>query len=516
MKRILRTMGALALCMGLLLPGAGAEGAQALFSDRDLRQDYEADGAVTITLTGDGAACDSDAVVIDGSRITIAAEGVYVLSGALADGQVIVQAGETDKVQLVLAGASITSADSAAICCAEADKVFLTLAAGTDNALANGGAFEAVEETGIDAAVYAKTDLTMSGAGSLAVTSPAGHGIVSKDELTVTGGSYAIEAAGHGMTGKDGVAIAAGSFVITAGKDGIHAEHGTNAEKGNLCIADGSFAITAQGDALSATGALQIDGGSFALTTGGGSDSVEMSSGDMMPWGGGFRGFGPADSAPQSAQETESAQSCKGIKADGPIAVNGGAFTLDTADDAVHGGADVTLTGGAWDIRTGDDAIHADATVTITGGEYTISRCYEGVEGVAVTITGGTLDITASDDGINAAGGADGSGRGFGFGMQDEFAPVDGCDVTISGGSITIVSSGDSIDSNGSLTVSGGTLDLTCNGNGNTAIDTNGTFTHTGGEITTNDGSENGNGGMGGRGGKGGGGSKGGSMQRRP
>ena len=74
---------------------------------------------------------------------------------------------------------------------------------------------------------------------------------------------------------------------------------------------------------------------------------------------------------------------------------------------------------------------------------------------------------------------------------------------------MTIVSSGDCIDSNGSLTVSGGTLDLTCNGSGNTAIDANGAFTHTGGEITTNDGSENG-GGMGGRGGMGG---KGGSRK---
>ena len=79
---------------------------------------------------------------------------------------------------------------------------------------------------------------------------------------------------------------------------------------------------------------------------------------------------------------------------------------------------------------------------------------------------------------------------------------MDGCEIVISGGSLTIVSSGDCIDSNGSLTVSGGTLDLTCNGNGNTAIDANGAFTHTGGEITTNDGSENGGrGGMGGKGG---------------
>ena len=49
------------------------------------------------------------------------------------------------------------------------------------------------------------------------------------------------------------------------------------------------------------------------------------------------------------------------------------------------------------------------------------------------------------------------------------------------------------------MTVNGGTLNLTCGGNGNTALDANGTFTNNGGSIATNDGSENGTGIMGGR-----------------
>lgn len=496
---------ALAALCAVLLPSGGcaaADGVQTLsadelFSERDLCQSYEPEGAVTITLTEESASCDSEAVVIEGGRIAIRAGGVYILTGALDNGQVIVSAGEEEKVQLVLSGADITSATSAAIYCLSADKVFLTLEEGTQNALANGGAFIAVDESNIDAAVFAKTDLTLSGAGSLTVTSPAGHGVVSKDELTITGGSYEVAAAGHGMTGKDGVAIAAGSFAIVAGKDGIHAEH-DDAQKGFLYAADGSFVIDAQGDALSASGALQIDGGTYMLTAGGGSAGVTMSSGDMMQRGG-FRSFGQSM---EPAQE-ESAQSCKELKADGQLVVTGGAFTLDTADDAVHGGADIVITGGSWSIRTGDDAIHADAAVRITDGELDIPYCYEGVEGQSVTIEGGTLVITAHDDGLNAAGGADASGWDFGFGRQDEFAAAEGCEIVISGGSITIVSGGDSIDSNGTLTVSGGTLDLTCNGNGNTAIDTNGAFTHTGGEIVTNDGSENGVGGMGGGKGRG-------------
>lgn len=42
----------------------------------------------------------------------------------------------------------------------------------------------------------------------------------------------------------------------------------------------------------------------------------------------------------------------------------------------------------------------------------------------------------------------------------------------------------------GFIYIAGGTLHLTCNGNGNTALDCDGTYTTTGGSITTNDGSE--------------------------
>ena len=468
-----------------------------LFSNRDMDQGYDETAAVTVQLTGDTAVCSSDAVIIDGGRITLLDEGVYIFSGTLTDGQIVVNADSKDKVQIVLDGADITSASSSAIYCLEADKVFLTLAEGAENALANGGAFTAIDDNNIDAVVFSKTDLTLNGAGSLMVTSPAGHGIVSKDELTITGGSYTVTAAKHGLTGKDSVAVAGGSFTITSGKDGIHAENADDTSKGFLYIAEGSFAIDAQGDAISASSALQIDGGSYTLTTGGGSASVTMKTGDMMqrPV---FKDFSAAQAPSDATDAVENTESCKGVKADGALTVNSGTFTLDTADDAVHGGGDVTINGGEWTIRTGDDGIHADANLVLRAGTFAIPYCYEGVEGQSVTIDGGTLDITAYDDGINAAGGADSSGMDFGFGRQDQFAADENCFIIINGGTITIVSDGDSIDSNGSLTVNGGTLDLTCNGNGNTAIDTNGTYTNNGGDVTTNDGSESGAGGMGG------------------
>lgn len=87
----------------------------ALFSDRDLDGSYDESAAVPIQLTGETAACTSNAVSIDGTQITLLDEGTYLVSGTLTDGQIVVDADDTDKIQIVLAGANITCADSAAI-----------------------------------------------------------------------------------------------------------------------------------------------------------------------------------------------------------------------------------------------------------------------------------------------------------------------------------------------------------------------------------------------------------------
>ena len=148
-----------------------------------------------------------------------------------------------------------------------------------------------IDENSIDAVIFAKTDLTLNGSGSLTINAQAGHGVVSKDDLVITGGNYTITAASHGLSGKDSIAIAGGTFTITSGKDGIHAENADDLSLGTLYIADGTYTIASQGDAVSAQGALQIDGGTFDLYTGEGSASVDMTtSDDLGPMGGSPRG----------------------------------------------------------------------------------------------------------------------------------------------------------------------------------------------------------------------------------
>lgn len=418
-----------------------------MFTDRDLENGYDEKSSELIELSGNNVLCDSSAVRISGSTVTITDEGTYILSGTLNDGMIVVNADDADKVQLVLNGTNITSSASAAIYVLSADKVFITTVSGTENTLGNGGEYAAIDDNNIDAVIFSKSDLTLNGAGSLAINAAAGHGIVSKDDLVLGGGMYDITAADHGLRGNDSVRIAGGTYTITSGKDGIHAENADDADLGFLYIADGTFHITAEGDGMSAGSYLQIENGEYTIETGGG---------------------------------TEDSVSTKAVKAATELNINGGKFTIDSADDALHSNGNLTIEGGTIEIASGDDGVHADAAVFISGGSINITQSYEGIEGLSIDITGGDIVLAARDDGLNAAGGNDSSG--FGGRGEDIFAVTEGVYISISGGRLYVNASGDGIDSNGDLSVSGGETYVSGpSDSGNGAIDYNGEAVISGG-----------------------------------
>lgn len=390
-----------------------------MFSDRDKEVGYEETESVRIQLSDDGSFCESDAVSIIEDTVTITEEGMYILSGALSDGMVIVEAEDTDKIQLVLDGVTISSSQSAALYIRSADKVFVTTASGTENSLENAGAYTAIDENNIDGAVFSKSDLTFNGEGTLTVRADEGHGIVSKDDLVFASGSYHITSAGQGISGKDSVRIANGSYTIVAGKDGIHAENADDSSLGFVCLAGGTFDIASQQDGISASAWLQAEDGTY---------------------------------------------------------------TIDAEADTLHSNGNLVISGGTYTLSSGDDGIHADSNVTISGGDMEIIQSYEGIEGLSIDITEGNISVLASDDGINAAGGNDSSGfEGPGAG-GDQFAATEGAYINIAGGVLHINASGDGIDSNGDITVSGGETCLSGPENsGNGTLDYNGTAVVTGG-----------------------------------
>ncbi len=401
-----------------------------MFSDRDLDSSFD-EGAKSVTL--------------DNESVTVASAGTFIFSGSISDGQIIVDAGKEDKIQIVLNGVDITSAASAAIYIKQADKVFITLAQNSENRLTNTNGFTPDGETNVDGVIFSKDDLTLNGKGSLIVES-AGHGIVSKDDLVITEGNYNITATAHAISGKDSIRIAGGDINLTSGKDGLHAENTEDTELGFIYQNGGSIKAQCDGDGMDASAKLQIDGGSFDIISGGGAAEAPAHIESFKP--GNYGGY---------TEETDT-PSTKGIKASGSLIITKGDFRLDSADDAIHSNTSVEITGGSFEIASGDDGFHADNALYISDGSINITKSYEGLEGLTIDILGGDIKVVASDDGLNAAGGNDQSGFGGpgGGGRPDQFGASSDSFIKIMGGKLYVNASGDGIDSNGALYVSGG------------------------------------------------------------
>ena len=398
-----------------------------MFTKRDLSGTYEESEAVKITLSGKTATCDSSNVQIDDGVVTIKAAGVYVLSGTLTDETIVVDVGDDDKVQLVLDGVSITAADYAAIYAKNADKVFVTLAEGTENSLTVSGDYVQTDDNNVDAVIFAKCDLTLNGNGSLTVKDTTGHGIVSKDDLVVTGGTYMIDSQDHCLNGKDSVRIADGTFTLTCDEDGIHAGN-DDQQDGYIYIEGGDIDISVGDDAMHAEGLLIIAGGDIDI-----SKSYEGIEGYKILVTGG---------------DIDVAASDDGFNAAGGSSGNsgdnkGGSFD-GTGDNkgGFGGGMDGNTPPARPDSNRQSSGTDSDSTDTNT-------------------------PPARPDDNGQSSGTPGGPGMG-GVGMDADYDAY----ILITGGTININADGDGIDSNGYLGIAGGNVYvLGPSNNGNGALD---------------------------------------------
>ena len=366
-----------------------------MFTKRDLAGTYDESEAVKITLSGKTAACNSSNVQIEDEVVTIKAAGVYVLSGTLTDGTIVVDAGDDDNVQLVLDGVSITAADYAAIYAKNADKVFVTLAEGAGNSLTVSGDYVQTDDNNVDAVIFAKCDLTLNGTGSLTVKDNTGHGIVSKDDLVVTGGTYTIYSQDHCLNGKDSVRIADGTFNLSCDEDGIHAGN-DDQQDGYVYIEGGDINISVGDDAIHAEGLLIITGGDIDV-----SKSCEGVEGDKILVTGGDIDVISSDDGFNAA----GGSSGSGDNHDG----FGGGPGMDGVDMDADSDAYILITGGTININADGDGIDSNGCIGITGGSvYVLGSSDNGNGamdyGICAAITGGEI----------VAVGGSGMAQGFG------------------------------------------------------------------------------------------------------
>ena len=379
----------------------------------------------------------------NGETLDITKEGTYIFSGEITDKVITVSAGDKDKVQIVLDGATIRNSQGPAIHIKSADKVFITTAEGSENRIVDGLDYTYTDDNGdVDGAIFSRTDLTINGKGKLILEGNNKHGIVSKDDLKILNLTLDVTAKNVALNGKDCVKISGASITANAGSDGIRSDNADDANKGFVYIESGKILLNAGNDGIQSEKIIKITTAELEITTGNGSSSSLSSS----------------------------TESFKGIKSSSDIAISGGNFKINAKDDCIHSNNTITISDGTFELSSGDDGIHADADLSISGGNIKIAKSYEGLESSRIFITGGNISVKASDDGMNAAGGNDGSSMGGRPGMGGFSNSVG--EITIAGGFLLVDASGDGIDSNGTFAMTGGIVLVSGpENNGNGALD---------------------------------------------
>ncbi|MGN0631273.1 MAG: carbohydrate-binding domain-containing protein [Ruminococcus sp.] len=456
------------------------------YDEDDMTCTYDSfDAEIKLSGTSAEVTGSKDSVQTAGSDITITKGGTYYISGTLADGQLRVSG--TEKVKLYLDGVSVSNSDGAALVCTNEKRTVISLADGSDNSFSDGGSYTISDEDAA-AAVYAKDKLTINGIGTLNVNGNVSEGIVSKDDLKITGGLINVNAANNGVKGTDSVSVCGGSLNIISGNDALKSTKADNAEKGWVAIDGGSIDINAGGDGIQAESTLEITAGQINIVTTG--EIVTDSNDDFGGMQGGRGGMPFSGDIPEDRNETaaesampaafmqtsdtsqEDSASSKGLKSCEDLTVSGGTFTINSTDHCIHSGGAMNITGGNLALSSSSaKGISSHGELTVSGSETAINieKCTEGIESKSVmNIDGGNIRILgAADDGFNTGGSEN----------PDHT-------MNINGGTVYINSSCDGVDSNGDINFSGGLLIVsgpTSGGDG--SLDSDGTMTLSGGTV---------------------------------
>ncbi len=412
----------------------------------------------------------------DVSSITEA--GNYYFTGTLT--KAITVAKNAGEVHIYLDNVTLSVEDDNAISSKTGASVTITLI-GT-NTLSNTLGSKNKDKHVIDS----KESLTINGTGTLTIRST--KSAIACDQTFIgLGGTVTVNAVKHAVTADsiylDGMTIRA----EYCGKDVLHAESDydeveTAPEfdfgKGFVYIENGSITTTTVlGDGIQADSFVYIKSGTFDLTTtatwndgyvatanqekGMFSVSTHQKVARDSVWKGStyavleesVKGIKVGEIDYYLATDTEQANELTVASDRYAIVIEGGTFTVNTVDDAIHANSgSVLVYGGELTINTSDDGIHADTNLKIAGNAViTIENSYEGIEAETIDISGGTTTINAQDDGVNATNS-----------NLTESQQKTVCQINISGGrlDVTVSPNGDrdGIDSNGGIKITGGVV----------------------------------------------------------
>lgn len=433
-------------------------------------------------VTTDDFTVEGGAVTQNGSVYTISAAGEYTLSGALSDGQIVVDAGDEDEIKLILDNASIACSFGAPILVNNASEVTVKAEKDTYNTVTDlrTGSADGVED---DAAIFATCDLKLSGSGTLIVESAFDNGVKSKDDLSVKNLTLKVTASGNALKGNDSVEIKSGSLIlISTASDGVKTENSDVSSKGKqrgtVSILGGQVDIYAACDGISAAYNVEISEEETCIVniyTASYANAEAAAAGtesylivptayysedcdyyaylyndddaagtfvacdfESMVYSGRTAYYGLAFRIPDGYRNILFQITTHGTAPDGSNYKS--ATTGETVNTAMNGYLIISISGGQI---SGD-------WVQITSGGSSSKTTYssKGIKAEnEIIINAGTITICAMDDGLHANSGTALENGAAGLG-----------NITINGGSVTITTADDGMHADNALTVNDGTV----------------------------------------------------------
>lgn len=271
-------------------------------------------------------------VSVSGNVLTISSGGTYILTGRLEEGQIIVNAKNSDKVRIVLNGVNLYSSTNTPIFIKNSKKTIITLASESENVLALKGSIDETEDNK-NSVIFSKSDLSFNGTGVLNLSSLYGRGIISQDKIVFVDGKYAIDTATDSVNSNSSVAIAGGKYKIKAGEDGIKSNSSVTIANGELDIKSGEDGIESK--------RIDIKGGNTQVVSK--SDGIK-------------------------------AKSKKGANADLYIKISGGKVNILADKNGLDSEGDIFIAGGETFVEGSQNskslAMGYDGTASITGGKF--------------------------------------------------------------------------------------------------------------------------------------------------
>ncbi len=445
------------------------------FTANDMNGTYSTEDATVITLSGDTASFNGEGVYVYDGSVYITNGGVYLCSGTLNEGSIVIDAYNSSKVYLMFDGVDINCSDNAGVIVKQADKVFLTLKEGSENSITCGDTYsdEALADE-INGAIFSHDDLTINGSGSLTVTAGYKHGITSKDDLIITGGSISVTAAADGLRANDNLRIMAADITVDAKDDGLV----INKEGGSLYIESGNINIISADDGIHSAGDVGIAGGSLTIEAA--DDGIH------------------SDTAFTISDGVILITECyEGIEAV-TIDIAGGDTTIYPEDDGLNangGSGNMFGMGMGMGMNHGDkagsdaeaadtkeaDAAEADTVEPDMLGEARTDSAETVMEEEPDVAAGAAVSVSGSEE-IKAAEESE----------ESKESEEEETYVRITGGNLTIINESgrdaDGIDSNGDITIEGGTIRVSLVNNGNNSaldygMESGGVATISGGNI---------------------------------